>query len=679
MLRTLTLDGWSIVAVRLTMPRRVPYLLLALLAGCASKKTVAPPAPDGGAVLPPALPAVYVAKVKNVLVGLPPTGAEVAAVQADPARLSALVDGWMALPQYRQKMQRFFQLAFQQTQLNANDFSDQVFAVIGRNDSTTPLILRNVEESFARTMVELTGQGGPLTEAMTTRRFMMTTALKELYGLLDTIEVGNEGEFSDRFRTKYRNVPIVIGAAQGPIPIEQTLDPTSPNFMHWYNPDVATEQMVPECKGDPVALAPTALGIHFLLLGSVEGRRLASGLYCQGFPGTAKGPQLRPSDFEDWTMVTIRPPAAGEETTTFYDLPALRRARELVLSLPRQGYFTTPAFFANWQTNTSNQMRVTINQTLIVATGQSLDGDGTFPPGAPGLDPVHSAQAACAACHKTLDPVRSIFSATYSWNYHHQQDERWTAQPGVFAFRGVIEPVKTIADFAAVLARHPLVAPGWVQKLCYHVNSAACDEGNPEFQRLVAQFRKSGHAWNPLVKALVTSPLVTHAANATAPEVVAVARRDQFCAALGARLELADPCGLAGRAAAESSIPRIASGLPSDGYGRGEPAPILPSEPTLFFAAGLENICKELADTVVDGPPGPGRRWSSAQPDAAIADFVGTLMALAGPDPRTGPAEAALRDHFAAALREPGTTATQALRSSFVVACLAPSAISVGL
>jgi hypothetical protein len=659
--------------------RRVCVLLVAA-AACSAKK----PAPPAASSFQPVPPHVYVAKVKNVLTGLPPTDAEVSAVAADPKKLGALVDGWMALPQYQQKMRRFFALAFQQTQLNANDFSDQVFAVIGRNDSTTPLILQNVEESFARTMVELTMQGRPLTEAMTTRRFMMTTALKELYGLLDTIEVGNEGEFSDRFRSKNRNTPIIVGAAQGPIPIEQTLDPSSPNFMHWYDPDVATEEKVPECQADPVSLAPSALNIHFLLLGSVEGRRLTNNLYCQGFPGTARGPQLTAADFEDWTMVTIRPPAPGEEPSLFYDLPALRRAKELVLELPRLGFFSTPAFFANWQTNTSNQMRVTVNQTMIVATGVSLDGDPTVPPGTPGLDPVHSSQGACLVCHRTLDPTRSIFAATWSWNYHHQQDPKWADEPGTFAFGGVLAKVSTIDEFAEVLAKHPLVAPGWIQKLCHHVNSAPCEESDPEFNRLVALFRSSGYAWNGLVKALVTSPITTGAADTATGrkvgEVVTVARRDHFCAVLGARLGLTDPCGLTHTVAATTEIPRIASGLPSDAYGRGEVVPILPTEPTLFYAAGVENICKQVADLVVDGPASPGvRQWSSAQADLAITDFVGTVMGLVRSDPRAGKAEALLKGHFSEAGAQPGVTPTQALRSTFVVACLAPSAMAVGL
>jgi hypothetical protein len=319
-----------------------------------------------------------------------------------------------------------------------------------------------------------------------------------------------------------------------------------------------------------------------------------------------------------------------------------------------------------------------------VATGASLDGDGTIPPGTPGLDPVHSAQAACLGCHRTLDPSRSIFSATYSWNYHHQQDPRWQAEPGMFAFRGVLAPVKTIDEFAQVLAKHPLVAPGWVQKLCHHVNSAPCDEGDPEFMRLVKLFRDSGHDWNGLVKALVSSPITTGAAHTKTldsnGEMVTVIRRDHFCATLAARLGLADPCGLTHAAPETTDIPRIASGLPSDGYGRGEVTPILPTEPTLFYAAGLENICKEVADLVVDGPPSPGvRQWSSAQPDAAIADFVATVMALVRSDPRAARAEQLLKGAFTEAAAQPGITPTQALRSTFVVACQAPSAISVGL
>jgi hypothetical protein len=528
-------------------------------------------------------------------------------------------------------------------------------------------------------MVELTGQGRPLTEAMTTRQLMMTTALKELYGLLDAVEIDNDGNYFDTFRPQHRQSPIIVGAAQGPIPLEQTLDPASPRYMHWYDPDVATEETIPECQQDPVSLAPSALVLHFLLLGSVEGRRLASGAFCPGFPGTPRGPQLTAADFEDWTMVTLRPPAPGEPVTPFYDLPALRRARELVLAQPRLGFFTTPAFFANWPTNTSNQMRVTVNQALIVATGASVDtAPATAAPDSPGLDGVHSRDAACRGCHVALDPTRSIFASTFSWHYHTQRDPAWAAQRGLFSFGGVVAPVATLADFGEVLARHPLVAPGWTQKLCQYVTSSPCDERDPELQRVVERFRASGLSWRTLVQTLLTSRLVTAAGAPGGPEeTVSVARRDHLCAALEGRLGLSDPCGLAASGLGEpTTIARIATGLPSDAYGRGSVLPILPTDPTLFFVGGVENICKELAPLVIDAP---GRRWTSADADGAIAGFVANLMGLGALDPRAARARALLVEHFRAAAAQPGVTARDALQSTFVVACQAPSVLSVGL
>jgi hypothetical protein len=652
-----------------------------------SRQTVAG---DAAAPFPRAPPQVYVAKVKNLLVGLPPTDDELRAVAADPKALGGLVDGWMALPQYGQKMTRFFELAFQQAQVGSNDFADQVFAQIGINPTTTPLIIQNAEESFARTMVELSSQGRPFTDSMTTGQLMMTTALKELYAYLDVIDINDDGAVLDRFRQDHRTLAIVVEASQGPIPIEQTLDPSSPNYMHWYDPDVTTAGVqVPGCRQDPATFGPKAISLHYLLLGSLDGRTLADGTICPVFGGTPAAPQLTADDFRDWTMVTLRPPNAGEPTATFYDLPALRAARELVLATPRIGFFSTPAFFANWQTNVSNQMRVTTHQALIVATGSSIDGtDTTYAPGTPGLDAAHAGDAACFGCHKILDPTRSILSATWSWYYHNQRDPAWTGQPGVFAFRGVVQPTKTLADFAGALASHPLVAAGWAQKLCYYFDSAPCDETDPEFQRIVALFRTSGFSWNALVRELVTSPLTTYAAETQSASatgtVVAISRRDHMCAALGARLGLPNACGLDALGATPvDTTPLIVSGLPSDAYGRGAVAPILPNDPSLFFVAGVENICQNLAVDVVDAragsqPPG-ARQWSSAHPDAAIADFVHEVMALAPSDTRAAQAQAILASHFSAAAGQPGATATDALRSTFVVACMAPSSVTIGL
>jgi hypothetical protein len=636
-------------------------------------------------------PSVYVAKIKNVLVGLAPTDAEVKTVSADPAQLKTLIDGWMTLPQYTQKMLTFFELAFQQTQIGVVDFNDQTFprqAIV--NSSLAPLFLQNSRESFARTVLELAAEGRPFTETMTTQRLMMTPALMEFYAFLDAWQVDDAGKVTDRFKRANPSGMLTIEAAQGPIPIAESVDPTSPNYMHWYDPDLANAKlMVAGCVEDPIVYPAAADTLHYILYGSLLTRKSAAGVMCGQIGGSATAPQLTSADFNTWKMVTLRPPAAGEQPTAFYDLPTLRSATQLVVTVPRVGFFSTPAFFANWQTNTSNQMRVTMNQTLIVATGAAVDGsDLTVPSSTPGLDAAHSTNAACVFCHRTLDPSRSIFASTFSWNYHTQTESTYAGQKGLFAFQGVEKSVSSVADLGATLASHPLLPSAWAQKLCYYVNSSKCEPDDPEFARVVGVFQSSGYSWNALVRELLSSPLTTYAAAtktaADNGEVVGVSRRDHLCAALNFRLGLTDVCGLDAltKAAARTTVPEIVSGLPSDGYGRGGVAPVLPNAPTLFYQAGTENICEAVAALVIDPPANaavPGaKQWSSQQPAVAVADFIQLLMGFTASDPRAAPAQALLSSHFQAAVQS-GATASNALKSTFVAACLAPSAVSIGL
>jgi len=648
---------------------------------------------EAGAPFEPASPFAYVAKVKNVLVGLQPTDDEVVQVASDPNQLKALITAWMQLPQYKQKMKRFFELAFQQTQISAADFADQVFpGQLALNGTTTPLLLQNIEESFARTMLELLDEGKPLTAGATTDTLMMTTALKELYAFLDVWQVDDAGKVTDRFKQANPKLSITVGTSQGAIPIADTLNPSSPNYMHWYNLDVATEDtQIGDCAQDPIVYPPGAQTLHYLIYGSLDNRKSATGVACPPFGGSATAAQLSTADFADWTMVKLRPPAAGEAASRFYDLPALRSASELVLSVPRVGFFSTPAFFANWQTNISNQMRVTMNQTLIVALGTSVDGnDATVTPGnpPPGLDTAHAMSPNCYYCHQSLDPLRSVLASTYSWNYHNQLDPNYVSQKGMFAFQGVVKPVVTTTDFSAALAQHPLFAQAWVQKLCAYVNSVPCVSDDPEFQRIVGLFQSSGFSWNSLVAELFASPITTHASETRTADVngetIAVSRRDHLCAALNARLGFVDICGqdAATKKQQQAAIVQLVSGLPSDGYGRGATLPVLPNDPTLFYRAATENLCEAMAADVIDVPAAKAvagvKTWASSNADVAIADFVSLVMALVPSDPRSAPATSLLKDHFAAAKAQ-GASASDALKSTFVAACLAPSALSIGL
>ena len=388
-------------------------------------------------------------------------------------------------------------------------------------------------------------------------------------------------------------------------------------------------------------------------------------------------------------MVTIRP-LGGQPRSTFFDLADMRAATEIRIGTPRPGFFATPAFHANWPTNQSNQMRVTLNQALIVATGAQIDGtDLTVPPSTPGLDAQHADPAGpCYGCHQNLDPSRSVLSATYSWFYYPQADPDLRAEPGLFAFQGVVQPMTNIDDFAATLASHPLVAQAWVQKVCYYANSAPCELTDPEVVKVIDAFKTSNFNWNKLVGDLMASPVVTYAKPTVTGElnnqVVSVARRDHLCAALNSRLGLVDVCELDAtlRRRPPSTIALIVSGLPSDGYGRGATIPVLPNEATMFYRSGIENICSELSEMVVDGaadPNQPGKKqWSSDSPDAAIGDFVTQIMALPASDPRSEQATRILKSHFTAATQA-GESATASLRSTFVAACLSPSFIGIGL
>ena len=661
---------------------------LAALAGCGTDTAAG--GDDDSFVADP--PAVYVAKVKNLLVGQPPSDAELAQVTADPDALGTLIDGWMTTPAYQQKMMVFFELAFQQTQINAADFVDIVPTQglgVGR---AIPLLVQNARESFARTVLELTAEGRPLTEAFTTHKLMMTPALMELYAFLDTRQVNDAAAINDTFAKANPGLKIVMGTKQGPIALADSVNPTSPSFMHWYSPDIATLTYANDAtcdKIDPITFNVNAQAVHALLYGEIPNHPGPSG-NCPNRVGSAMSEQVAATDFTSWKMITLRAPNAGEARTVFYDLPRLRKATELVLSIPRVGFFSTPAFFANWPTNSSNQMRVTANQALIVATGTAVDGlDPTAPTTTPGLDAEHAPKdSACFGCHQQLDPTRSILSATYSWFYYPQTDQGLVKQPGLFAFQNVIAPIRTIDDFAQQLAAHPLVAQAWGQKLCYYVNSAPCNPLDPELARVLDVFAGAGGSWSALVKALLTSPITTHTAQTktgeTNGEVVAVSRRDHLCAALNNRLGFVDLCQLDStlRNRAVSTIAQIVSGMPSDGYGRGATIPVLPNQPTLFYRAGLENVCAQVASLVIDAaanPDQPGaRQWSSAQPDAAIADFVTTVMAMPASDPRAAQAGSILTSHYQAAVAT-GAAAKDALRSTFVAACLSPSFIGIGM
>jgi hypothetical protein len=122
---------------------------------------------------------------------------------------------------------------------------------------------------------------------------------------------------------------------------------------------------------------------------------------------------------------------------------------------------------------------------------------------------------------------------------------------------------------------------------------------------------------------------------------------------------------------------------------------VTPSKPTLFFRAATEMVCEDVAARFVDVE---GSIYSSADVDGAIGDLVERIMGYPPSDAHFDAAVSILEAHYAEALENPpgggfqgggqfgtptaglGASAeTNALRSTFALACQSPTALAIGL
>ncbi len=686
---------------------------------------------DGGAQVPfePVSPRIYVAKVKNLMLGLPATEDEISAVTADPTMFKGMVDAWFVRPEAQAKLGSFFQKAFQQTQITQNDFFDQLSV---DNLAALP-VFQQAQESLSRTALKTIADGKPFTDTVTTHTFMMTPSLMSLYLALDQTQVDDTGKITT-------SVPLPDGslsttqafwvtyqppadptamANSNMIPLSDTLDPTSPNFMHFAIPAPFTCSMPQVDDTGHVLLDATGKALKhdvpynqrkytnvtsaFLALfgfapkGFVNDPTDPNGaptlaipddvtadqkpLYIYNCNGstTFTAPSITAADVI-WRPVTVRAPADGEKLTPFWDLPTLRNANEVVVRTPRVGYFSTPAFFANWPTNNSNQNRDTLNQSLIVGVGRSINpvDKGTATVLDNGKDGQHSDPTSpCYSCHQTMDPMRNIFRQNYTYSYHAQHDPAQVFSTASFDYLGETASLGSFDDFANALIAHPLYATAWAQKLCYYANSSACTEDDPEFLRVVKAFTDASYDFHTLMLELFASPLVTGASATktwqTVGETVSISRQDHFCAALTNRLQLTTSLciGITDKTTATA----VANNIPLDGYLRGAEAPALSTAETPFFRGATESLCAYAASLTIDKTKS---RYDSTKKDSAITDFVSNVMGLAAADPAVPSVTQLLQDHYNAVVTAGGKP-TDALTSTFIVACLSPTSVAVGL
>lgn len=417
--------------------------------------------------------------------------------------------------------------------------------------------------------------------------------------------------------------------------------------------------------------------------------------------------QFTAADHTDWRLVTTRDLAAGEKPVRFWDLATLRSASEanvIPTRIQRVGPFTTPAFLANWTTNANNQSRSTANQMLIISVGGSFDGTNTsvlssqsnaaadtttsLSNGETASDAAHASNAACQSCHVSLDPLRKFYSKNLTYGWAPQNDASFTAATPFFNFGGVQTAGSSFVELGNVMANHPSLAPAWVQKACYWINSSPCSDSDPEFLAISQSFA-STFDFTTMIADLLSAPMITNASDSYTQEdqgeVLSISRLDHLCKTLAVRLSLAssfcnsNPNG--GIKNGNGVINAVTQSIPTDGYTRGATEPFQPAQPGLFFRAATENFCVQIAPSIVDAaatataPAGP---YTSGSPSAAIGDMVHNLMGILPSDPREPDVLRILSSHYTKAVAT-GSSPTTALRSTFVVACTSPAVISIGL
>jgi len=645
-------------------------------------------------------PYSYGAKVKTLLTGLPLDDVELQALTADPTLLKAMIEGWLSLPEAGRVLERFFMTAFQQT----GGDNASLFNLLGRNNTAVGvysnpaspradvMLNANFSESFARTVALMVEEGRPFSDVLSTDEFMMTTAQMAFLAFTDDEVVDDERVHSVRTSNgSFDTITLLRDQASAP-PLAQALDPASAQFgKFWHGALAAMPTNCNVVASQTMDTTQTVTGewrlaggitpSFFVFSSVVLGRHQS--VQVQGVTGcnsgaSNKAPLIDREDFADWRLVKVRRPEGSETPTLFFDIEAMRDASELVLHTERLGFLTTPGFFSTWPTNEDNSARVTINQALIVALGESFEGVTVTDFTADSIDADHAEEGSeCYGCHQTLDPMRDFYRATYTNFYSQQLDPLRADLTADFVFGGVQADGNGVPRLAEVLATHPSFPYAWAHKLCFYANSAACVEGE-ELDRVVTAFQDADLDFRVLIAELFSSPLVTGSvcvAGVDAGTSASIARRSTLCSAMSNRLGVDDICGIwtpsQSGTALQNAVRGAVSSVPDDSFSRAVVEPVVIAETSMFTRANGEVACVQAAQN------GFTEMYGGLTSDLATLDMVTSFMGLPASDPRHEQALVILREHVTEALAF-GKTEEEALQSAFVLACMSPSVAGVG-
>lgn len=582
-----------------------------------------------------------VAKAKALLHGGSVTDEDLATARSGPDGLRTLVDGWVRDDAFEVAAKDLFAVALR-TQLQGSvlDILD------GSQRFPSGKLNAAIAASPAETAWGVVARNEPLPNIATTRKFVVSTAELVILAWFETLAA--ERQISHT---------VTLSTATPPSDGQAAAD------RRWIFPPPAgrTCEVNTSPSGGGYLVSSTAL------LPMLFGR-----IPCQSANShNLDAPVIRPEDYTDFRTVQLVP---GQAVTPFYDVAALRNAQTIGVRVPRVGFFSTLGFRINWRTNVDNDFRVTTHQALIGALGAGLAaGDATEATSDAGLDVAHTiASTDCYACHRLIDPMRLYFSTAMT-TAQFPRESGPSLQPS-FAFLGVQSEAEGLDGFAETLAEHPRFATAWTQHVCAWANGTACDEGDPEFQRIATVFRERGYQFRTLVAEVITSPLTTGLAptlqSSSHPFGIAIARQKTFCHLLEQRL--------ATNVCASSGVSAALGLIPADSFVRGAAAPLITVDPNLFQFAAAEAFCRTVATLPAIVSTSSSALFPADDSALTLSRIVEKLMGLPPSHPRHRAAVAALFGHYAAA-RDAGATAITALQSAFVMGCVSPDVLGVGL
>ena len=565
--------------------------------------------------------------------------------QANANGIEYVIETWTQSEAFEDKILGFFKVALQQ-KFETNSRNQFGRLQSKRNKRLT--LFKVLEEVIPRTALHMIQNDYDFSEIATTNNWMMSTEALVALAFPDQSEnqkaqrhfvSGNSEDVPNALRQKIRQRKWYVPGLEGTCDLRQS-------------------------------------DIFSMFLGLLPRQRCESLNRNFSFNETL----LTDEDASDWRLVEVitNRGASDEDLTPFYDVRTLRNVTSITTRIPRWGFYTSSAFLNQWPTNVDNEFRVTVNQALI--TGLHSQFRATDPTPSQNTEAVSEEHASagedCNGCHRLLDPMRVYFAQGYNADYKLPTDEDGQealfnrAPRASFSYRGFTNNGGRVSRLGQNIANHPLFATAWVQKVCLFANSSPCDEEDETFIAIRDRFVDQGYRFLPMLIEVLSSTLVsgTIINDQGSTPIISITRRDHLCGLLSQRLNDPQICK-------RQRVQSILGLIPSDSYVRGAADFTQPALSSAFSFAAAQGTCESIATNAVTAN---SELLPVNDAESSINRMVTQLMSIPESNERYRRTIDAFTQHYQE-MRDSGVNPTNSLRSVFVIACLSPDVMGVGL